>query len=585
MTLKKELIYPAFLREASQLIPCDGLNRFVPPPVADCFTCNEELEQTVHAVLLNCEGAHPVNEKLEQRKVASLAKKANNKTAAESVIKDQDSSHAAASQATIELTKHIIPKRVQLFASRPCCRNFRAVFKSTEDIIADPDLNELLRLIKFELNQLIDISTTSVGIVTKQDAKNSMHTDNIAFDLSGRVHPEGCLFLECDGKKFFLCGIEAKRNTTSIAEAKPQGFALVGDLARRLRICNCKLEYCIVPVLLGNGENIQFGASYLMEESMPVFCLLSRKLNRLHRGDLIEIRWWVHHLARLIFKVFQEAMSTYSITTPLQKKGPCLSVEKHFFKHIRDSHNETNGSPLISSHRITLTRILQIYRTLHNSAVKTHILFPRGTIQLDGKTTGREAGIHSQIVANMVQRDGLKMTDTIKKSSIPVLVYRRLDESWKTSVPKNKASKTYFIKLLRSVMEICSGLGIVFLDLRMSNIMWRSRMDTIEIKIVDFEHVYFKGDMISTHLFAVHARDYRRNHNLYPLVGTDLRVADTATNSFSVNAIEAYVNHGDEHTSYRQFMASKRMQQYMEYYNERVHSSPTYAKFLSDQLV
>ena len=438
----------------------------------------------------------------------------------------------------------------------PHCIDFHSETATTEDIDAKPDLKELMTCIAMEITTLIDTKTTFVGNAYEGDASELLQKlKTVSSPVSGDVHPEACLWMKRGRIQIALCGMQAKRGSIAISVAKPQGFGLAADLIWNLHCFNCKIEYCVAPILLGNGEIVQFGAAYMMSKNVVVFCLLSRKLNRLKRDDIVEIRWWVHHLARFLVNIFEKACETWQVPDSSRlaelELGPCLDAPNLFFKHIRKDKDEIlNTNFMISSHRATLTRILQVYQALYNCSAKKYVLFLCGTTQSHVPQRGRRDNIHTTLIHKiMVGRDNMRLDCSNKNSSSPLLVYPYLRHPWTKNIPESKHEKS-FIRELRAAVQACSQADVVFLNLKMSNVMWRlNEHEQVEINLIDFEDVYFKGDLIPAVVVKDHQKDVRRNVKLYCELREDVHFADTKTNTFSVNIIEAFVNFENRDTS------------------------------------
>ena len=442
------------------------------------------------------------------------------------------------------------------------CRNFKSYIKIREKELARPDALELVSCITRTLQGLLN-KDDRIDVFSRCESDAATFMGEIANfwnPVSARVKPECILFMRKDTVTLPVLVIEVKRNQSSMAVAEPQGFALAADMNWTRHHFGCAVSQCATPVLFGNGETVQFGASFIIPTTFPAFCMLSRKLNRLNRVDLVEIGWWVQHLAKFILHSFttsfaavcekQKSAKESDPQTELQQlqRGLCLDVEHLFFKHVRpqqiDERND-NWSSEISSHRLSLVRILQVYQVLYNSLgdLKNSVLFPCGTMQLHRGSGPIPSNNCKSLLRIMQDRQKLTMSQySLNTSSIPMLVYPLLDNTWKNDVPSECYRKS-FINQLVSAIQACTACGVVFLDLRVKNIMWRAISATgVEIKLIDYEHVYFENDLIPRHLVNLHTKDCRYNHRLYRQVHGNFYFADTKTNVFFVNIIEAYVN-------------------------------------------
>ena len=108
---------------------------------------------------------------------------------------------------------------------------------------------------------------------------------------------------------------------------------------------------------------------------------------------------------------------------------------------------------------------------------------------------------------------------------------------------RNSASPT---KWLRFGVR-CQGIaGVVLLDLRPANVMWRVNVndDEFSLKLIDFEDVYLAGWTITNETFQSHLKDPRYNHKLYEKTSVSgVYSVHTITNDFSLKRIEGYLRY------------------------------------------
>ena len=425
---------------------------------------------------------------------------------------------------------------------------FSSIFNVQESFSTQPLLDAFLHNIKV----MAETSGLRIQNVKRRQVQEILQN----MPLSGaNTEPEPCLSTKVANMTWICLVSEAKTPAASLLAALLQGCALGGDAAICQRIQGLNCSSCAVPIVLCASEFIQIAGAYLVEESVPVFCMLSRPLNRLLDKDLHELVVWQNCLADFIVQTVKLCKDAKRNTGT--KRAPALNLTRYFLKPIRYEHMDIFGEPNLNpenaqkaekfttNHRCVVNRMLQVYEKLRkNTRVASYISMPVGMLQLPSNENSKN---YKQMVARIekcFENHSLRDGDT--KPLTPLMVYEFL-EGWKNmsdsiqELGTDENLGSLIIKKIREVINLCNLEGVVFLDLRPANIMWREVDGVVEIKLIDFEDVYLEGHPIDRSWVEEHRNDPRHNLETYTAGAHGLYHANTATNNFFVKSIRAYL--------------------------------------------
>ena len=222
-----------------------------------------------------------------------------------------------------------------------------------------------------------------------------------------------------------------------------------------------------------------------------------------------------------------------------------------------DNQKKRKQKSCTSAHQSSLNTMLHVYKKLWDyEPAREFILFPIGITQLPSNEKRKEKEQYKLLKE--------RIEDTIKNSRAadlapftPLLVYKFLHSGngWTSGTPPKNLHKSY-VKTLTQAIIACTQAGIVFMDLRPANVMWKANDDmTVTIKLIDFEHVYTVGYAIDSALVTAHANDKFHRYNVATYDKKNKHYfASAKTNLFAVSQITDYlcefVNHDDDDKVY-----------------------------------
>ena len=356
------------------------------------------------------------------------------------------------------------------------------------------------------------------------------------FPVSGKTRPDFVLSATTPvGSKRAVMGVELKRLKAGIAQALPQLCGLLADLNINHYRNGANAEDCAIPGYVSNNRTVQFFGAYLMKKNVSSFCTLSRPLSFTDERDMWELSAWLEKLPPHLDNVFKCIKSTAK-----KRKGePALNLKEHFFKPIRLNEFEctdTNDESL--AHGNIITRIFRVYHELHeNMHAREFVEFPVGLMAL---------GHHRSNIYKLVRRHAEKIwTDSDKmndfKPGVPLIVYKKLT-GWESGVPPERKIALLFLEKLTQAVKACTQAGAVFLDLRAPNIMWkRDDEGKIQIRLVDFEHVYLTYQAVDPSILDGFAKDTLYNDCRKFCERDGVHFPDPQTNEHFFQKIEANI--------------------------------------------
>ena len=155
-----------------------------------------------------------------------------------------------------------------------------------EEYYVSPNLNILL-------NRIVTCIHDEDFVVMKGISVTAGMSSQFSSSLS---HPESAIALK---PNVYLIASEAKSLYASIPVAYPQAVSLACDFAVNIFETHQLLDYLdvVIPFVVMAGEEIQFGAVYLIENCYPCATQLTRNLLLTDPEQLLEICRWINALA------------------------------------------------------------------------------------------------------------------------------------------------------------------------------------------------------------------------------------------------------------------------------------------------
>ena len=259
----------------------------------------------------------------------------------------------------------------------------------------------------------------------------------------------------------------------------------------------------IVPFILAGWEGYQFGCVYLLEESFPCATLLSRVLNQSVPSDQTEIcRWGValgNHCKRMKIKLSTLSVVHSTISAQSQLK---LQDSGFLYKIIRSKGFFA---------RSALAHVMSVFYRLDSipNSDKNSICFPAGVI-------GLPSVYHQPLLLNYVVRQlkmfprcDIEMDEDSPKdydAGHPIVLYRQLEAIWQLAEKiENETDGVInsFLDELTRLLDVFVTVGVVHMDIRLSNIFFKVQEDnTVHIVVIDWDDALMLNDVIPGYLHS-----------------------------------------------------------------------------------
>ena len=555
----------------------DTLNMYSPPPSHGCFMPNERLRQAQKDVDKNFESLME-----NYRKISRLFDPPDPKRIASPNSKT--SPHEELDNVVNEICKldvNLISADVQnLRKHAHNVRTFQSLARAKETQTSRPVLNMIMDIVAsaFPRNYKVQVLA---------DAKAQRKFDQLPVSGSD-THPEPVLFVQGeDGNWYPTTASEAKSAKYAAMLCVPQAFAIGADSAILLFARGGTLDDCAVPVVLCCGNTVQIAGVYLIPVNKPVCGMLSPPMDLMVYDDFLKFVAWTEMLSTFSRETV-ERVGSKKKTRSVKKRNHAVELDLNglFFKPVRvnpasasskadtasvfsassvsasvsASVSETISGkkqktpPMPSAHMSSLNRMLHVYKKLWEyEPARKFILFPKGTTQLPSNKKSKEKQQFAKLIAKIIATIPHKRPGDLAPFT-PLLVYPFLHD-WTSGAPRKELFSSYMKVLTQAIIE-CTRAGIVFMDLRPANVMWKENTDkTVSIKLIDFEHVYTAGYAIDNDLVKAHAADESHRYNVARYKNKKNHYfASVKTNSFAVFQIGSFLreifNDDDEHEKY-----------------------------------
>jgi hypothetical protein len=261
----------------------------------------------------------------------------------------------------------------------------------------------------------------------------------------------------------------------------------------------------IVPFILAGWEGYQFGYVYLLEDSFPCATLLSRVLNQSVPSDQTEIcRWGVslgNHCKRM-----KDMLSTLSVVHSNISAQSELKLQNSGFlyKIVRSKGFFA---------RSFLAHVMSVFYRLDfiPNSDKNSICFPAGVIGLPSVYHQKPLLKYVVRQLKMFPNCDIKMDedeDSPKDydAGHPIVLYRQLEAIWqlaeKIENETDDVIKSFLDELTR-LLDVFVTVGVVHMDIRLSNIFFKVQEDnTVHIVVIDWDDALMLNDVIPGYLHS-----------------------------------------------------------------------------------
>ena len=388
---------------------------------------------------------------------------------------------------------------------RGCINRAPRFFRSNEKSETNfnrPVLNDILDLVASASNKGFGVISQST--ITKS-FRDFMESGYRLADAASR--PE----LAITSGRIPIVVSEAKRIEDSFFVSLPQACQIAGDCAFLLKHLGVvPLTSCAVPGILTFGECVQFYGAFLIEERFPCFVLLSRPFHLSDTDDVRSIVGWIIALRRHIADM-SWVLKRVRVGAKADQSVPlCADFNGKFLKpiRVRDRECEVDFNSSFYPDRIALTHILETFSILFaspNAAPFVH--FPNGWFRVPSQSA--QPALFNALcdyLESQCARYDLAWTDTTQPMTC-LLVFDELPSNWSKSTTVDRVHTGKFAERLRSAVSAIGDAGIVHMDLRPANILWRCKTcvsggggaeeeHDVEVKVIDWEDSLRVGDPI-----------------------------------------------------------------------------------------
>jgi hypothetical protein len=369
-----------------------------------------------------------------------------------------------------------------------------------------PNLQNLLGIL---VDDLIHDDNPSVQKVTSEIMSNYSHV----FATSRSVSEES-VCLTKGNHKFYVCGSEAKGADAGPLRAMSQTVQIASDaLFYLIRQLNCDHSKIVVPSILIAGEIIQFALVYSLPGFFPVPLFVSKELNYLRESeDLEEIARWLLTIAEntaLIYAAVNE-----KVTLKTGEVGTVINCDtKSFFLKPVQVYQSSGNLPRLRYYS-RMSHIVEIYSTLFQCPpVRPYIVFPIGFQAYPSHNLNHAEDIISVLdiaIPKKLWRTGLEPFNPEeklqeKKWSRPIRIYPNIflmNPPFQETVQDGKVILSTdlhdaFLGELSEAFSTLKAAKVCHFDLRLENIVYRVKEDSLEIKILDWDYSDFFGRELS----------------------------------------------------------------------------------------
>lgn len=278
-----------------------------------------------------------------------------------------------------------------------------------------------------------------------------------------------------------LFAAELKNTAVGAIEAYSQAFMAGAAGVVALRSAGLSVDDCVVPVLMHNGLQEQFGAVHLLEHSMPCFVIISPifSLNTA-RGAMAAAKF---RIAARDFALRTAArVKTVFHGDTVSQRVPTFSPQRFVVKPLATSifgvdSGEHHSAAVQSTHELRLFEQLLTHRV-------DCVVYPCTRLMRAPDEGGN--GWHEPAA----------------------MVYPRLGADFAVGIPP--AGRDAWLAAVTEAVYAVHAAGVVHCDLFPCNIMSRRRGDSFDIKLVDLEASMAIGEVVPEAVGALLADSGRK---------------------------------------------------------------------------
>jgi len=249
--------------------------------------------------------------------------------------------------------------------------------------------------------------------------------------------------------------IEAKSGCYTPSEAIRQAVAEGSNVALEQLRRGVALDDVVVPIVGTNGYLMQFGAVFLLKPSFPVFVMVSHVL------DLTN-DFMLHEAARLLCCIRIMTSKQLIVGTPfMAQEQMMLDVGCYHCKKL---------SAFFSSTGNIQTSLFHLFRVF--------------------------SVLHADLDCRLIVGFPISVREYEDNNVETCLIFPKLSDYF-IGLPSSPLQRKSFVKKLEAAISNFHRVGVVHLDLYLSNIMWRIDSENeVVIKVIDWDSAHFLSERL-----------------------------------------------------------------------------------------
>ena len=298
--------------------------------------------------------------------------------------------------------------------------------------------------------------------------------------------------------KYGIIGAEAKTVDHGYHEAAAQGVSLSADFAMEMAFRGYPIAAVAVPFVLTYSDSVQFGAVYLIEENFPCAVMLSPPLSLLTDCTRVFVAKWITALVNHC-----NVLAKYLDTNPRSGHRPekCrIRRDLVFLKPI--------VAPCIEDASFAATHLLSVFQLLYSyQPCREYIVFPLGQM---GMPDDSQFAM-KRLLLSLLERKFLN-SSIVTIPGCPLIIYPRLGPEWRNCGEHKQhlvPIKEAFLVIVSNIFTAVEGAGVVHLDARLFNFMFKHENGDLSVKLIDWDSSLRMGRHISPTLLSNLRGDFR----------------------------------------------------------------------------
>ena len=269
--------------------------------------------------------------------------------------------------------------------------------------------------------------------------------------VSDLSQPDG--FLKEQKTNYIRAVIDVTDNTSTPAEAMRQCAATASNVALRQIELGVPVDDIVVPVIVSNGYQMQFGVVIILKPTFPVFVMISHVLDLTCDKSLTQAAIYIWCIKNIV----EKSLETTELQVPLASSTRlALSNAYYHLKSLSDFFCSTGNM------QSSLFHYFKIMARLHrNKECRDFVIFPICVREYNDDINGSK------------------------------LVFPKLVD-FQIGLPDTLILRQCFIAKLKTAVALFHETGVAHFDLYLSNIMWYKTSDTeVQLKVVDWDAANF----------------------------------------------------------------------------------------------